>query len=360
MKVLHIHAGNLYGGVETLLVTLARSRALCPEMKPEFALCFEGRLAQELRREEVPVHILGEVRLRRPGTVWKAQRHLERVLQERKPEAIVCHMPWTVALFGGVIRRAAFPLIFWMHNPFKGWGWAELWTKGRRPSKVICNSSFTARDWKGERRVIYCPLADQELPKEKRNEIRQREGIKDHEVVLVQASRLQPWKGHRVILEALAGLSLEDEWKFWIIGGAQRPEEKVYAEELRQRVSEEDCSSRVKFFGERADVRAFFEAADIYVQVNEEPEPWGLSVMEAMLAGLPVITAREGGVVELVGPAQQEMVTPGAKEEMSRALRELIRDRDRRERLGRKGRQQALVLGDPAARLKEIYEYLRS
>jgi glycosyltransferase involved in cell wall biosynthesis len=329
-------------------------------MVPEFALCFEGRLAEELRREGVPVHILGEVRLRRLPTVWKAQQHLAKVLREREPDAVICHMPWAVALFGGVVHRAFRPLIFWMHNPFAGWGWAELGTKWRRPSKVICNSSFTARDWKGAHRIIYCPLADQDRPEEKRNEIRQREGIKENEVVLVQASRLQPWKGHRLILEALARLSLEEEWKFWIIGGAQRPEEKVYAEELRQRVRGEKWSQRVKFWGEQAEVRSLFEAADIYVQVNQEPEPWGLSVMEAMLAGLPVITAREGGVVELVGPAQQEMVTPGETEEMARVLRELIRDRNRRECLGRKGRQQALVLGDPTARLKEIYEYLRS
>ena len=41
MRVLHINAGNLYGGVETLLVTLARFRVLCPGMDPSFALCFD-------------------------------------------------------------------------------------------------------------------------------------------------------------------------------------------------------------------------------------------------------------------------------------------------------------------------------
>ena len=48
MKVLHISSGNLYGGVEVLLATLAREQACCPEMEPHFALCFEGRLSPEL------------------------------------------------------------------------------------------------------------------------------------------------------------------------------------------------------------------------------------------------------------------------------------------------------------------------
>jgi hypothetical protein len=48
VRVLRLPAGNLYGGVESLLVTLARERHLCPEMQPSFALCFEGRLGAEL------------------------------------------------------------------------------------------------------------------------------------------------------------------------------------------------------------------------------------------------------------------------------------------------------------------------
>ncbi len=43
MRVLHVSAGNLYGGLETVLVTLARCRALSPELECEFALCFAGR-----------------------------------------------------------------------------------------------------------------------------------------------------------------------------------------------------------------------------------------------------------------------------------------------------------------------------
>src|SRR5579863_1214479 len=55
MRVMHIVSGRLFGGVETLLVTLARSRDLCPAMDPEFALCFDGRLSEELGASGVAV-----------------------------------------------------------------------------------------------------------------------------------------------------------------------------------------------------------------------------------------------------------------------------------------------------------------
>ncbi len=40
MRVLYINAGNMFGGVETFLATLARSRGLTPGVEPEFAVCF--------------------------------------------------------------------------------------------------------------------------------------------------------------------------------------------------------------------------------------------------------------------------------------------------------------------------------
>src|SRR5262249_37482144 len=67
MRTLHICSGNLYGGVETIQVTLARYRHECPQMEPHFTVCFEGRLSRELRELEVPVHTVGAVRVVRPA-----------------------------------------------------------------------------------------------------------------------------------------------------------------------------------------------------------------------------------------------------------------------------------------------------
>src|SRR2546422_5237601 len=56
MRVLHVSSGNLYGGIETLLLTLARHRNLCPGLDQHFALCFEGRLSEELAAVGARVH----------------------------------------------------------------------------------------------------------------------------------------------------------------------------------------------------------------------------------------------------------------------------------------------------------------
>ena len=72
MRVLHVYSGNLFGGIETMLLTMARERALCPAIEPAFALCFEGRLGAELAATGVAVQRLPEVRASRPLTIRRA------------------------------------------------------------------------------------------------------------------------------------------------------------------------------------------------------------------------------------------------------------------------------------------------
>src|SRR6266511_5672896 len=68
-SVLHVYSGNLYGGIETLLSTLARCGHLEPSMRMEYALCFPGRLRDELRAADAVVHDLGPVQFRYPWTI---------------------------------------------------------------------------------------------------------------------------------------------------------------------------------------------------------------------------------------------------------------------------------------------------
>src|SRR5437870_4389238 len=109
MRVLHVYSGNLYGGVETLLTTLARHRQSCPALDQHFALFFLGRLSAELSITGAPVYHLGEVSVRRPWTVWRARRRLADLLSRSRFEAVVCHSAWAQAVAGPAVRLAGRP-----------------------------------------------------------------------------------------------------------------------------------------------------------------------------------------------------------------------------------------------------------
>src|SRR5690242_18482923 len=112
MRVLHVHAGNLYGGIEAVLLTLARQRALCAALEPSFALCFEGRLSAELSDGGAPVHSLGPVRVSRPWTLWRARRRLRDLLGRTRPDVVIHHGCWPHAVFAPATRSRPVPLVF--------------------------------------------------------------------------------------------------------------------------------------------------------------------------------------------------------------------------------------------------------
>src|SRR5438034_7835407 len=99
MRVLHVYSGNLFGGIESLLLTLTRPGAACGELDSAVALCFEGRLARELQATGVPVHHLGETRVRRPHTMRRARRALADLLVRERFDRVICHAAWSYAIF---------------------------------------------------------------------------------------------------------------------------------------------------------------------------------------------------------------------------------------------------------------------
>ncbi len=364
LRVLHVYSGNLYGGVETLLATLARYRDARPDMESHFALAFEGRLSEELRRAGVPVTILGGVRISRPLSVLRARRALKRLLDTNRIEVAVCHSTWPQAVFGGVIRRMEVPLAFYMHNWTEGRHWLERAAKRVRPDLVIVNSRYTAqsapRMYPGVRtEVFYSPHAPvQEASLEHRRAVRQALDSPPDSVIVVQASRMEPWKGQQLHLEALGQLKHIPNWVCWQVGGAQRPHERKHLAAMHSLTEELGIASRIRFLGQRSDVPSLLAAADIHCQPNLQPESFGSAFIEAMFAGLPVVTTAVGGGNELVDDSCGIRVSPGDSDGLARALATLIEDPALRQRLGTAARRRASDLCDLERQMESLRDLL--
>jgi glycosyltransferase involved in cell wall biosynthesis len=375
MRVLHLSAGNLYGGVETLLVTLARSRALCPELKPEFALCFEGRAAEEIAATGALLHLLGEVRVRRPLSLLRARRRLKELVAQRGFDAVICHSAWAQAIFGPAVRAAGAPLVFWLHDAAAGRHWVERWAAMTPPDLAICNSRFTAATLsalypKTPAEVVYCPVAALQpagarhraergdgrdiTPDAERDAVRAEFDTAPDATVVIQVSRMEEWKGHRLHLKALAQLAAEPGWICWIVGGAQRPHERQYLDALRAEAAALGIAHRVRFVGRRNDVGRLLAAADIYCQPNIGPEPFGIAFIEALYAALPVVSTALGGALEIVDESCGFLVAPNDAGSLAGALRRLMSDRELRARLGAAGPARAAALCAPARQLARL------
>jgi glycosyltransferase involved in cell wall biosynthesis len=359
MRVLHVHSGNLFAGVETLLVALARHRDVCPAMRPGFALCFAGRLASELTELGRPPAILGAVRIRRPWTIVRARRRLAGVLRRERSEAVVFHGPWPYALFGGVVRRSGPASVVWLHGPLRRAAWLDRLATRVPPDLVLCNSRFTERSldaFAGPPRsaVVYPPLTMPPDPPDDRESSRAALGAPPGTVVLVQVGRLDPMKGNREHLEALALLRDVPGWVSWHVGGPQSAAQRRHLRELQAAVHARGLNGRVRFLGERRDVARVLRAGDIYVQPNTSPDAFGLSFVEAMLARLPVVTSGCGGALEVVDGSCGVLVPPADVVALAGALRELLVDGPRRLALGAAGPARARALCDPSRQLAAL------
>ena len=361
LRVLHCYAGNLYGGIETMLATMARERSACPSLEPAFALCFEGRLGEELRAAGVDLHILPPVRASRPWTVWRARKRLRDLLAQEQFDAAVCHACWPMAVFGPAVAQANCPLVFWAHDVLTGKPWTERWAARLRPELVIANSRFTAQSvgrvfHLAPVEVVYCPVAQACLETTVRDETRKELKANAADVVILMASRMERWKGFTVLLEALAKLPRQPAWSCWIAGGAQRSNECALLDELQGLAKRFELQARVKFLGQRADVPRLMAAADVYCQPNLSPEPFGVALIEALYAGLPVVTSAAGGALEIADDSCGTTVAPGDAAGLAGVLTELVGNAALRARLGGRGTARAKSLCDPGMILERVKE----
>src|SRR5262245_60582678 len=113
VRAVHVTAGNLFGGIERMLLTIVNAPA--SQGRHEVAFSLDGRLAQELRAGGARPHALGAARFSRPDTIWRARRALRRVIASSRPDAVIAHAPWSYALAAPVGRRGL-PVLMWVHD----------------------------------------------------------------------------------------------------------------------------------------------------------------------------------------------------------------------------------------------------
>lgn len=131
-------------------------------------------------------------------------------------------------------------------------------------------------------------------------------------------SRLAEWKGQHVVLRALAkapGVSC-------IIAGSALFGEETYEQRLRQMVGDLDIADRVHFLGQRNDVPRLMRAVDAVIHPSIDPEPFGRTLVEAMLAEVPVIATDAGAASDILEDGKAgTLVPPDDPDAMAHAIR---------------------------------------
>jgi glycosyltransferase involved in cell wall biosynthesis len=171
-------------------------------------------------------------------------------------------------------------------------------------------------------RVIYngFDVADYRVQPSQIAELRQAWGWQD-KFIVGHFSRLSPWKGQHVLLEALKGCP---ESVVAVFVGDALFGETDYVAQIQQQVMDLGLTDRVKFLGFRSDVPALMRACDLIAHTSTAPEPFGRVIIEAMLCQRPVVATAAGGAIELVQPGKTGWLTPpGQAAELQQVIRQV-------------------------------------
>ena len=155
------------------------------------------------------------------------------------------------------------------------------------------------------------------------------------EVVVMCACRAAREKGVEHLLKAVDRI----EQPAVVIYMGQGPD-IGRLEEIRLSSGRKD---QIIFAGYREDAKSLMEGADICVVPSVWQEAFGLSVLEPMARGVPVIATRVGGIPEVVVEGETGLlVQPGDEVALARALDQLLANPVERQRMGDNGRRRAL------------------
>jgi len=165
---------------------------------------------------------------------------------------------------------------------------------------------------------------------------RRRFGFQDGNIVIGTVGHIRSEKNYARLVAAFATLRSDTRVRLIIVGDGD------LRSALDRQISDLGLSERVVFAGTVADPVETYRAMDLFA-LSSDTEQMPLVVLEAMGAGLPVVSTDVGDVREMIVDANRRYVTPlGDEEAYARALAALAQDAQERTSLGRMNRARCL------------------
>lgn len=173
---------------------------------------------------------------------------------------------------------------------------------------VIVNAEAAARLFRGEKHIhlIHNGVETDPAPPGSRERLRKAFSFEKNHTVVGTVGKIYPGKGQAALLRAFILLhSKFSGLKLVFVGEARQP---VYERRLRHMAAENGVEDAVFFTGFRRDIPELMEMMDIVVSASSV-ESFGVTILEAMAAGKPVLAVRAGGVSEIISHRENGFLT---------------------------------------------------
>jgi len=305
------------GGAEVLAAGLAR--ALSDRFRFVFA-CLDdvGTLGEQLRDDGFTVELLG----RSEGIDWRCGRRLGAFVKAQQVDVLHAHQytPFFQSLIGRLSRWRT-PIVFTEHG--------RHFPDSRSAKRVAVNRLLMRRRDRvigvgaSVRRAL---IANEGIPAARaeviyngvdlgpfeavrddstlRREVRNELGVSNDEHVILQVARLNPLKDHLTAISTIRKLRDSGVNARLVLAGEGEERPKIEAA-----VRDADLPERVTLLGARRDIPRLLSAADAFL-LSSISEGIPLTLIEAMAAGVPVVSTDVGGIPEVIDHGATGLLAP--------------------------------------------------
>ena len=265
------------------------------------------------------------------GSSLLRARRIGRLARSLGAEVIVASDVHYLRLLALASRFSGVPVAFHLGLPatHDEWSWRRAY---RTVAAGIAPSAHTLATWRAARwpaetlsEIPNWVDAERFKPTTDRAALRAQLQLPVDARVIGYVGSLIPEKGIETLLTAFASLQAALSDLLLVLAGKDNVPGDCWAQHATELGIP---TGRVRFLGVRRDPEAIMAAADVVVAPSLCEEAFGLTVLEAMACGVPVVTSSVGMFAQILGPAHQDLLTrTGDPADLARGLQAVLADR---------------------------------
>jgi glycosyltransferase involved in cell wall biosynthesis len=340
LRILHISSARSLGGGERHLADLARA---LHERGHEVYAALPARSPLRRELDTLPASNIFSLPLRNALDFGSALE-LARLMREHQIEIAHAHVARDYTLAALAVRQwPQAKLVITRHVLFRLNRLHSI--TFRQVQRVIAVSHAVGRALTAQKifpatKIKVIPNGidfrrfDASLEGFDREAFRRRMNIPQGSFLIGTVGEIKRQKGHEEFLRAATIISRENKATHFIIAGADSTRTGEHLAALERLISELGLTNRVHFTGWLDEVAPLMAALDVYVSASRT-ESFGLAMVEAMAAGLPVVATATEGALEIIDNKETGVIVPvDDYEALAARVLYLLKDEDERARLG--------------------------